>query len=224
MIRTYFGPMGAAKTKTLLDLYEDIYFKDRVLVFTPTKDDRFGMGVIQDRTGRKIDAIAIEDIFAIKEHITEHTKNIFIDEVNFFESEENKDKGIVMSDLEERRYDSMNYLLHLSINNKVNIYLFGLNLTAEKRPYGLMSAAINYADERVELFAECSDCGDSEAKFTYYIPYEKDTNVVGAADYCALCGACHMKWTNTYHALKQAGKLGEYKKKSDILRLEHRSI
>lgn len=218
MIKTYFGPMGAAKSKTLLDLYEKIYFKNRILVFTPTKDDRFGVGVIQDRTGRKIEAIAIDDIFEIEKYLTDKTKNIFIDEVNFFESEIDEKRNITLMDLEERRNQSMNYLLELSLKKNINIYLFGLNLTAEKRPYGLMSTAIHYADEREELFAECTDCGDHKAKFTYYIPYEKDTNVIGAADYCALCGSCHLKWTKLYHQLKKEKKLDEYKKKSEVLR------
>ena len=177
MIRTYFGPMGAKKTKTLLDLRDEVYFKERVLVFSPVKDDRFGIGKIKDRDRKrkKVDAIPIEDIFDIENHLKRGTKYIFIDEVNFFESEEKLDKGIDLYELEKRRYESMRLILKLSLEKRINFNMFGLNLTAEMIPYGLMPAALAYADERKELFAECAECGDSHAKFTYYIPYEKDT-------------------------------------------------
>lgn len=218
MIKTFFGPMGASKTKTLLDTYEKIYFKDRILAFSPAKDDRFGAGTIQDRDGRKIEAIAIKDIFEIEKHLTKATKHVFIDEVNFFESEENLAAGISLYELEKRRYESMRLILSLALREKIVFYIFGLNLTAEMIPYGLMPAAMTYADERTELFAECADCGDEKAKFTYYIPFEKETNVVGLADYCALCGDCHFKWENIYHELKAKNNLEEYFKMSDILR------
>ena len=228
MIKTYFGPMGASKTKTLLDEYEKIYFKDRILVFSPVKDDRFGVGKIKERDtilkdgsiirGREIDSIAIEDFFEIEKHLSLTTKHVFIDEVNFFESEEDEDKGKTLYELEKRRYESMRLLLKLSLEKKINFYLFGLNLTAEMMPYGLMPAAIAYSTEPPEvLSAECIDCGDI-AHYTFYIPFEKETNVIGADDYCALCGPCHFKWEGIYKELKSENNLEEYFRLAKVLK------
>ena len=218
MIKVFFGPMGASKTKTLLDMHEAIYFKDRIMAFSPARDNRFGVGLIQDRDSRKIEATIIDDIFQIEKHLAQTTKHVFIDEVNFFESEENISKGISLYELEQRRYQSMRLLLSFSLYEKINFYLFGLNLTAEMIPYGLMPAAIAFADERHELFAECADCGDEKAKFTYYIPFEKGTNVIGADDYCALCGQCHYKWEKIYKELKEKNDLAQYFEFAKILK------
>lgn len=229
MIKTYYGPMGASKTKTLLDIVnKDIYLKDRILVFSPSKDVRFGVGKIKERDiidkegniikGREIDSIIINDIFEIEQHLTITTKHVFIDEINFFESEEDEEKGITVKELERRRYESMRLLLKLCLDKKINFYLFGLNLTAEMIPYGLMPAAIVFSTEPPEqLYAECVDCGDP-ARYTFYIPVEKETNVVGDDLYCALCGPCHFKWENKYQELKSQNNLDEYFRLAKVLK------
>ena len=213
MIKTYFGPMGSGKTKTLVELYNNIYFKDKVQVFAPKMDDRFGVGVIQDRNdtdgSRKIYATPIDDIFQIEGFLQPTTKKVFIDEINFLESEENPEKGIDLRILEKRRYESMRLILKLAQERKIAFYLFGLNLTAEMKPYGLMPIAMAYADDRIELFAECADCGEV-ARFSYYIPYEKGTNAVGAEDYCALCAKCHFEWESRFKQYKAANQIEEY--------------
>ena len=238
MIRVYFGPMGARKTGQLIDDYEkieeNVYYKGRILVFSPKRDNRFGIGKIKERDivekdgnkilGREIDSIAIEDIFEMKKHLDTQKrryKNIFIDELNFFESEPNKEKRITLRNLEKRRFESMKIILELSLKNKIDFHLYGLNLTAEMHPYGLMATAITFADpnERHELFAQCADCMDI-ARYTYYIPYEKGTNVIGANDYCALCGPCHLEWSELYKSNKHRGTLDEYYSEAKMLKPE----
>ena len=229
MIKVYYGPMGASKTKTLLDIVnKGIYLKDRILIFSPSKDNRFGVGKIKERDvinqageivkGREIDSIIIDDIFEIEKHLSLTTKHVFIDEVNFFESEEDKEKGITLAQLEKRRFESMRLILKLSLEKKINFYMFGLNLTAEMIPYGLMPTAMAFSTEPPEqLYAECVDCADP-ARYSFYIPYDKETNVPGADDYCALCGPCHFKWENIYKSLKSEDNLEEYFRLAKVLK------
>ena len=214
MIKVYFGPMGSGKTEILIKEYNKIYLKNKTQVFSPKLDNRFGIGNIRDRKGNKISSEAIDNIFEIPNLLKSTTKHVFIDEANFFESAEDLEKNITQMDLEQRRYDSIRLLLEISLEKNIDFNIFGLNLTAEMKPYGIMPLAIAFADERHELKAECIDCG-AEAKYTYYIPGHKTTNVIGADDYCAVCGSCHLKWTKLLN--KNPDK---YKKLSDQLRIK----
>jgi len=233
MIITKYGGMGAGKTGTLITdkekIENDVYHKGRILVFSPKIDVRFGVGKIKERdhiteegivipnTGREIESIPIESIFEMDEYLaSQKTKykryrDIFIDEMNFFESEPNEEKGIDLKELELRRNESIKIILERSLKDKVDFHLYGLNLTAEMHPYGLMAVAIAFTKPKnqYELFAECADCL-RKARYTYYIPYEKGTNVFGANDYCAMCGTCHFKWRDEFLEAKKQNKLDEY--------------
>jgi len=211
--------MGSGKTKKLLEMYDGIYRKDLIKVFSHGIDDRFGKGVIKGRNGgAKLKSIILQELFGFEKYLDEKTKHVFIDEVNFFESEEDLEKGINLIKLEKRRHKTMRILLTLAVERKINFNLFGLNLTAEKIPYGLMGTAMHYSSEKHELFAECAECGDEKAQFTFYIPYEKQTNVVGADDYCALCGLCWFKWEENFKYYRDQDNLEEYFRLAKVLK------
>ena len=217
-IKTFFGPMGSGKTKKLLEMYESIYRKDLVKIFSCGIDDRWGKGVIKSRDGKlKLNSIVLHDLFLLLQHLDENTKHVFVDEVNFFFSEENPEKGIDAIALERSRHQMMKILLALAKEREINFNLFGLNLTAEKKSYGFMGTAMHYS-EKHELFAECACCGNEKAQFTFYIPYEKKVNVVGADDYCALCGLCWFKWEENFKWHKSQNNLDEYFKLAKVLK------
>ena len=228
MIKTYFGPMGSGKTKIALDLFkkfEKNYYKNRTMFFSPKKDNRHGVGIIKDRsTNREVKSIAIDDVLEIENYLTPTTTRVFIDEVNFFESEVSRKKGInSVKQLEIRRRDRMRWMLQTSLEKRIEFYLFGLNLTAELMPYGLMSTAINMAQEKHQLYAECAGCIVDKAEYSYFIPYVKRTNKIGDHDYCAMCFHCYLKWGNMFKDLKE-NNLGEYFKEAKILKPELEEI
>ena len=216
-ITAYYGPMGARKTGKLLDLMTNRYTKDFAQAFSPSTDNRFGHGIIKERDnietgekGREVPSIIIDDVFQIEKHLQalKLVRHLFIDEVNFFESDPIK-SGMSEEELKVRRSESMRYLLRLTEEHKKRIYLFGLDLTAEMEPYGLMGTALSFPITKEGFVAECVSCGDP-ARFTYYIPYEKETNVPGADDYCAMCHGCHIEWSELYKKHKEIGTIREY--------------
>lgn len=89
MAKLYFiyGAMGCGKT---IDLLKTAYnYEERgqnVLLFTPARDNRVGVGKIKTRVGLERDAIPVTDNMNIYEYvITYHQKIdcILVDEINF---------------------------------------------------------------------------------------------------------------------------------------------
>ena len=213
-IKAIYGPMGSGKTKKLIDDYHDSYLKDITKVFSPARNTRDGEGKPKERAdlekgilGREIDAIKIKDLFEIDKHLKEFTKRILIDETNFFESD-HIEMGISLEELLNRRAQAMDYLESLARQRK-NINIYGLNITAEKQPYGMMGHALALSISKEELKAQCVSCGDP-AIYTYFIPFEKPTNVVGEHNYCAMCEFCHTEWGQRFQEGKEAQNLDDY--------------
>lgn len=175
MIKVFTGPMFSGKSDELLKEYDRKYHKSKILLFKPQIDTR-DFGVVKTRNGKEISAILIKDIKDIKKHITDKITTIFIDEANFL-------KGDV------------NILTELSINEDLDIFLAGLNMTSEQQPFGLMPEILAIADEIVIMHASCNDC-NRDAYYTYYDGKKTGDILVGNDNYLALCPRCLRKRLN----------------------------
>lgn len=174
MIHVKTGPMFSSKSAVLIERYNNIWNKDRVVCFKPKVDSR-DYGIIKSRTSEtKIDAICIEKLEDIYKYIDSATRTIFIDEIEFLEGD-------------------VHVLLDLSINYDIDFYISGLNMTSEQEPFGIMPNVLAIADEIEILPASCYDC-NKDAAYTYYeLQDKRDTVKVGNDGYIPLCASCLKK-------------------------------
>lgn len=179
-ITVYTGPMFSGKTTALLGAYERATIAHKkVLAFKPKLDNRFGANVIKSRRFGEIDAICITNI----EEILNYDVDVYIiDEFQFL-------KG------------SATTILKLSDERNKTFYISGLDMTAERKPFGPMPELLAIADEVQKFVAICYDCSLENAVYSYYLG-KKDTDiVVGNNEYIPLCRNCmnkrlHPKTTN----------------------------
>ena len=168
-INVYTGPMKCGKTQKILDeaKRQQIAGKN-VKIFKPTIDDRFSEQSVISRNGYKQNAININSIDDIKNYDADV---YVIDEFQFL-------KGNVKT-IEEMASEGKKF------------FIAGLNLTAEKKPFGKMADLLCIADNVNMLTAICDNCKNENAVLTYY-KGGKDTDIViGDRQYLALCRNCY---------------------------------
>ena len=122
---------------------------------------------------KEVEAILINDLSDIYNYLSDKITTIFIDEANFL-------KG------------NIDVLIDLSINKDLDIFIAGLNLTSELKPFGIMPEIMAISDEIVLLHASCNDC-NRDASYTYYNGSKDSDILVGNDNYIALCPKCLRK-------------------------------
>ena len=213
----HIGPMGSGKSSALVNDYNEKYYDYQKVAFTSDINSRDG-SFIKSRTQNPIKAVPINESdfiglvtggkSKIRDSISYQTRNVFFDELNFYFSEPNEEKGLTNENLPIVKKLVMDSLVTFALENDINLHFSGLSKTAEREPYGLMATAIHYGSITVHS-AQCTDCG-RDAGETLYIPIEKETNVPGADDYCAVCLPCHIKWVKMYDKYKKDDSLDSY--------------
>lgn len=171
-INVYTGPMKCGKTQKLLDeaQRQEIAGK-KIQVFKPKIDDRFSDVQVISRKGYKTDAVAINDIDEIKNYDADV---YVIDEFQFLQG-----------DLKE--------LYRLSNAGK-KFYIAGLNLTAERKPFGKMGDLLCMSDNVQILTSVCEVCRNDNAIYTYYKGDNKTGDIlVGEDCYIPVCRKCYDK-------------------------------
>ena len=172
MIKTFTGPMFSGKTTELLTTYFNMWNKKNILCFKPkinTRDD----GIKSKNIKENVDAIEIEDLSDIYEHLKKNTRTIFIDEANFL-------KGDV------------SVLVNISVDMNIDIYISGLNMTAEQKPFGIMPNILAVSDFIEIKKSYCTEC-NRIASFTYYEGKKDSDIIVGDTGYISLCEDCLRK-------------------------------
>ncbi len=181
MIKCYIGPMFSGKTAALINMYNRIWHKELVKCFKPKIDDR-DYGIIKSRDYEQgIEAYCIKDLSEIVSVIDDKTKTIFIDEVQFLTGD-------------------INILFNLSIVQGIDVYVSGLSMTSEQKPFGILPSIMAISDDIEIVKGICYDC-NKEANYTYYDGV-KDTDIlVGNNNYMCLCGNCLAKRKENQHKL-----------------------
>lgn len=168
----YTGPMKCGKTTNLINKYNQITNKQSCIFFKPTIDNRFSNNFIIDRNYlNKIFAININKIDEILPYSLLY-KNIFIDEFQFLEG--NID------------------IIRKILETNCNIYVSGLNLTAEKKPFGKMGDLMCLASKIHILKGNCDYCGKQNSGiYTLYVGGKDQDIVVGENNYKCVCSKCY---------------------------------
>lgn len=172
MIKVYTGPMFSGKSSALLTDYNLIEDKENIVCFKPSKDTRDKTKIRARKINTEVEAIVINKFDQIKEHITDNTKYIFIDEVQFITGD-------------------FNLLTRLSIEKDITIVIAGLSKTNNQRPFGSMPYILAIADEITILKANC-ECGN-EAIYTYCKEKKDNDILIGSKQYKPLCRECLLK-------------------------------
>lgn len=176
MIKCYVGPMYSGKTSALINMYNRIWHKESIKCFKPKIDDR-DLGFIKSRDYQDgIPAICINDLKEIYQFIDSSTKTIFVDEAQFLTGD-------------------MSILIDLTLNKEIDIYVAGLPMTSEQKPFGIMPLIMAISDSIEVIKGVCYDC-NKDANYTYYDGEKSSDILVGNDSYMCLCGNCLNKRTN----------------------------
>ncbi len=171
-ITVYTGPMFSGKTNLLLGAYERATIAHKkVLAFKPKIDDRFGENVIKSRRFGKIEAINLTSIDELKKF---NSDVYIIDEFQFL-------KGDIRT------------LVDMCDEKDKSFFIGGLDMTAERKPFGLMPELLSIADHIVKCVAICNDCAEENAVYSYYLGKKDVDIVVGNTEYIPLCRKCMSK-------------------------------
>ena len=170
-INVYTGPMKCGKTQKILDeaKRQQIAGKN-VKIFKPTIDDRFSEQSVISRNGYKQNAININSIDEIKNYDADV---YVIDEFQFL-------KGDVT------------VIQNMASKGK-KFFIAGLNLTAEKKPFGKMGDLMCVSDNVQMLTSICEICKNDNAIYTYCKEVKEGDILVGDSQYLPVCRSCYQK-------------------------------
>lgn len=168
MIKVITGAMFSGKSFELIELLKALDM-NTVKIFKPNIDTR-DKGIIKSRaTSKTYTALLIDDLKEIPQYIDNNTKTIVIDETQFLTG----DISIIV-DLHLKGYDFI---------------IAGLNLTSERKPFGLMRDIMCIATDIKILKAKCICCDRINADYTYSIKNKKEDILVGKY-YIPICREC----------------------------------
>lgn len=168
MIKVITGAMFSGKSFELIELLKALDM-NTVKIFKPNIDTR-DKGIIKSRaTSKTYTALLIDDLKEIPQYIDNNTKTIVIDETQFLTG----DISIIV-DLHLKGYDFI---------------IAGLNLTSERKPFGLMKNIMCIATDIEILKAKCICCNKINADYTYSIKNKKEDILVGEY-YIPICREC----------------------------------
>lgn len=169
MIKVITGAMFSGKSFELIELLKALDM-NTVKIFKPNIDTR-DKGIIKSRaTSKAYTALLIDDLKEIPQYIDNNTKTIVIDEAQFLTG----DISIIV-DLHLKGYDFI---------------IAGLNLTSERKPFGLMRDIMCVATDIEILKAKCAVCGLIKAEYTYSANDKKEGDILVGDKYFPICREC----------------------------------
>ena len=170
-INVFSGPMKCGKSERLIiEANRQKVAGKKIQVFKPLMDDRFSEDNIVDRNGNKYPAANIESI----DEIEKYDADVYlIDEFQFL-------KGDIDS------------IQKLASKGK-KFFVAGLNLTAERKPFGKMGDLLCCSDN-VQMMTSICECCHSENAIYSYCKAEKTGDIlIGDSQYLPVCGNCYEK-------------------------------
>ena len=169
----YTGPMKCGKTTKLIEQYNKMIEKStKVRMFKPSIDTRYSsVRVVARNVNQQILCTLLNDIDMLW-YFKDMYKYFFIDEFQFLQGDITVIKKL------------------LDIGK--NIWVSGLNLTAENKPFGLMGDLMCYADKVYFLKGNCDNCNKpNSGKYTYFNGNKSEDILVGDTNYQCVCPKCY---------------------------------
>lgn len=155
ILNVFTGPMKCGKSNRIIEeARRQKLTGKKVTVFKPRLDDRFSSHHVVNRDGNKIFAINIETLEDLIEY--QYNTDVFIiDEFQFLKGD-------------------ISIICDLIDHNKI-FYIAGLNMTTDRKPFGLMPIILAMADNITVMNAVCEECHNDNAIYSYCkIPKTED--------------------------------------------------
>jgi len=173
-INVFTGPMKCGKSQRIFNEFDrQLIAGKNVKMFKPSIDNRFGNSTVATRSGNKIEAININNI----EDIENYDADVYcIDEFQFLNG-------------------NVSVIENLAEKGK-KFFIAGLNLTAEKKPFGKMGDLLCVADNVQMLTAICEVCRCENAVFSYFKGLKDCDIVIGDSQYLPVCRTCYNSLLN----------------------------
>ena len=172
------GPMFSGKSEEMIRrLRRAEIAGQRVVIFKPRIDDRYGAADVVSHAGARMQAVPVSTVAEVVEH-AQGFDVVGIDEVQFFEP------AIVSTAL-------------ALADGGVRVVVAGLDQDFRRLPFGPIPDLLSYAEFVDKLQAVCHRCGGPATTTQRLVdgrpaPYSGETVVVGAAEqYEARCRGCH---------------------------------
>ena len=173
-INVFTGPMKSGKSQKMFnELHRQQIAGKDFLIFKPELDDRAGKQYISTRAGEKHEAINITKIEELEHY---NTDVYFIDEFQFLQGD--------VSTIEKLAQAGKKF------------YISGLNLTAEKKPFGKIGDLMCIADNVELLTSVCEICKCDNAIFSYYKGIKNTDIQIGDSEYIPVCRKCYKTLKN----------------------------
>lgn len=178
-IEVICGSMFCGKTEELLRrIRRAAIAKQRIQVFKPSVDDRYGIARIASHNGMAWESEAVASSQEILSSLRPDTTVVAIDEVQFF------DDGVIDVATELAR-------------RGLRVIAAGLDQNFRGEPFGPMPTLMAEAERVDKLHAICVVCGSPASRTQRLIDgkparYDDPVIVIGAAEaYEARCRKCH---------------------------------
>lgn len=173
------GPMFSGKSEELIRrLKRTILAGMPTIIFTPKIDNRYLENHICSHDGKQLEAVPISHVEEVLEHVTDETKVIGIDEVQFLDGE------------------IVSVIMKL-VNEGKRVICAGLDKDFKAESFGQMPELLALADDVTKLTAICMKCG-RPANFTQRLigdqpaSYNDPLILIGASEsYEARCRLCY---------------------------------
>ena len=178
-LELFIGPMFSGKTSKLIDIYNNINDKSKVLIINHNLDDRYGKNKIITHDKKEAPCIEMEKLYEIYNLPGgfENYEYILINEGQFFD-----DLLVMINLLVEKHHKK--------------VYVCGLDGDYKRDPIGDILQLISFCDKVVKLSGKCSSkkC-KKKAIFTTRKHFNEDKQIlIGGEDiYDSLCRNCFLK-------------------------------
>jgi len=172
-INVFTGPMKSGKSQMIInEAHRQQIAGKKIQMFKPKLDTR-DYECVADRNGNRLNAINITDI----EEIKNYDVDVYvIDEFQFLDG-------------------NVNTIQEMASQGK-KFFIAGLNLTAEKKPFGKMGDLLCVSDNVKMLTSICEVCKNDNAIYTYCKENKSTDILVGDSQYIPVCRKCYDKLIN----------------------------
>ncbi len=145
-IEVICGSMFCGKTEELIRrVRRAIIAKQKLQVFKPAMDDRYGLEFVSSHIGQKIEAQPVKCAQDILDNLDEATTVVAIDEAQFFDPQITP----IVNQLAEKG---------------LRIIIAGLDLDFRAEPFGPMPTLMAIAEEVTKLHAICVVCREDACR------------------------------------------------------------